>query len=153
MNATGSSRRKLTNLVIDGRALARLSLPFFTMGLLSIGIVFAIRRQVLNALEGTELHGLENLGAVNALHELQSRVTMLGYFAVLLLTFVCFALWVAVSHRIFGPVVAMRRHVRSLIAGEYTSRINLRANDELRDLGEDLNELAQTLDRSGARGN
>lgn len=139
------TRRKLSNLVIDRGALFRLSIPFFIMALVSIGVVFAIRLKVMIGLESTELHGIENLDAINALHELQGSVTAIGIYGLILLTCVCLGLWVVFSHRIFGPTVPIRRHIQNLRAGDYSSRIHLRNGDEFRDLAEELNQLAEAL--------
>lgn len=53
---------------------------------------------------------------------------------------------VKLSHRIYGPIVQMRKHVGRLMAGEYQSRVHLRDHDHFGELADDLNDLAQTLE-------
>jgi signal transduction histidine kinase len=140
-------RRKVSNLVVDKGALLRLSIPFLIMAVVSIGIVMNISNRVMEALERTELVGLENLAAMNALHELQKQMTTMGQFGLVVLAVSCLILWIVSSHRIFGPVIPMRRHVRKLVEGDYTSRIHLRAGDEFKELSDDLNHLAEVLEK------
>jgi signal transduction histidine kinase len=54
---------------------------------------------------------------------------------------------VTYAHRMIGPTVAFRRHVEALKNGDYRSRITLRKHDAFSDLADDLNELAQILER------
>lgn len=49
------------------------------------------------------------------------------------------------THRIYGAMVALRRFIDDLSAGNYDKRCQLRATDELQSLAESLNGLAQTL--------
>jgi methyl-accepting chemotaxis protein len=49
------------------------------------------------------------------------------------------------THRLIGPTIAFRRHVRALIDGNYSSRINLRKGDAFVEVAEDLNSLAEHL--------
>ena len=49
------------------------------------------------------------------------------------------------SHRISGPIVALRRHIKNLKEGDYVSQIKLRKNDELKILEQELNELSDIL--------
>lgn len=50
------------------------------------------------------------------------------------------------SNRVYGPAQNMLHHVRALTAGQTYSRLKLRTSDELQDLGQALNELAEKLD-------
>lgn len=61
---------------------------------------------------------------------------------ILILFFVIFKL----THRYYGPIVAIKRFTHELKRGNYTARIQLRKNDELKDLALELNQLAQILE-------
>jgi HAMP domain-containing protein len=50
------------------------------------------------------------------------------------------------THRLIGPTLPIRRHIRALKEGLYTHRVTLRAHDGLQDVAEELNELAATLE-------
>ncbi len=56
-------------------------------------------------------------------------------------------LGVKLSHRIYGPIVQIRNHVVNLINGEFKSRVHLRDRDHFIELGGDLNQLADILEK------
>ncbi len=49
------------------------------------------------------------------------------------------------SHRIYGPMVAIRKHLSALLSGDYDHRTQLRKNDEFKEVAEDLNRLCEKL--------
>lgn len=57
-----------------------------------------------------------------------------------------FFLSIIITHSMVGPVYVFERHIRNLLKGEYKSRINLRKNDEFKDLAGLLNDLATQLE-------
>jgi signal transduction histidine kinase len=67
---------------------------------------------------------------------------VLGYLLLVL------AVAIVQSHRLVGPVVALRRQVEALKNGDYTARVALRRNDAFNELADDLNELATLLEES-----
>lgn len=52
---------------------------------------------------------------------------------------------VLVSHRVYGPLIPIVRHIRKLAEGDYASRVRLRKGDELEEVAGALNELAEKL--------
>lgn len=58
-------------------------------------------------------------------------------------------IWVRMNHRFFGPLVPISRHIDDLCAGNYTSRLKLRKDDEWQELADGLNKLAGTLESKG----
>jgi hypothetical protein len=64
---------------------------------------------------------------------------------VLVVTGLC----IGYSHRLIGPVVALRRQIRALNNGNYRARTKLRKSDTaFLELADDLDELATTLGRT-----
>lgn len=53
---------------------------------------------------------------------------------------------IKLSHRIYGPMIPLNRHIEKLIEGDYKSRVRLRKGDELTELSEALNRLATALE-------
>lgn len=53
---------------------------------------------------------------------------------------------IAISHRIFGPLVQVRELARRVAAGDLTCRAAFRSSDNLGDLSESLNRMLSTLD-------
>jgi methyl-accepting chemotaxis protein len=54
---------------------------------------------------------------------------------------------IAVSHRIFGPLVQVRELSRRVASGDLTCRAAFRATDNMGDLSESLNRMLAALDR------
>jgi hypothetical protein len=50
-------------------------------------------------------------------------------------------------HRVYGPIMAVNRFLRRLIAGHYHERLSFRRGDQFKDTADLLNELADTLQR------
>lgn len=56
------------------------------------------------------------------------------------------------SHRFYGPVIPLLRHIEELRNGNFSSRVKLRRGDELMELQEALNGLAEMLEaKSGEK--
>jgi signal transduction histidine kinase len=66
----------------------------------------------------------------------------------LVLIFTGFNFWygVRLSHRIAGPMVQIKRVLEQALKGEYEKRIQLRSNDFLHEIGDELNLLLEKLD-------
>ncbi len=57
---------------------------------------------------------------------------------------------IAFVSQMAGPLIAIRRHARSLQMGRYSSRIHLRAGDSFYgEIADQLNALAEALERGG----
>jgi signal transduction histidine kinase len=66
--------------------------------------------------------------------------------SVMLIVAICVVIvWIQYSHRIFGPLVPISRHIAELRKGNYSSRVMLRKKDEMLDLKDILNQLAADL--------
>lgn len=137
-------RRKAGNVVIDPGALFRLSLPFIVLVMISAAIIVAMDTLVLNALKEAAA-GDANAALIAPLNELVSKIFLVAVVGLTTLGSVCIFFWFVVSHRIFGPTIPFRRHIQSLIDGDYTVRVQLRKRDEFQDLAEALNQLTNKL--------
>src|ERR1700733_14919353 len=82
-------RRKFASLFIAPKPLAMISIPFLFLIAITLAIVIAIHWKVLHALEQVELFGVENLPAMNALHQVQSSVTVIGAVGIGILAVAC----------------------------------------------------------------
>lgn len=74
-----------------------------------------------------------------------------GFFIYMLFSALALSIFVGLytirlSHRVFGPFVPIKRHIAELAAGNYSSRFRLRRDDELGEIMEALNELAEALE-------
>ncbi|UCF63184.1 MAG: methyl-accepting chemotaxis protein [bacterium] len=55
------------------------------------------------------------------------------------------------SHRIVGPMIQIQRVLERALKGKYDSRINLRTNDYLHEIAEDINLLLEKLDQKSPK--
>lgn len=62
-----------------------------------------------------------------------------------------FAIGVWYSHRIVGPLIPIRNFLNKLIDGDYSARVRLREKDELKDLADHLNVLADRLQKTHSK--
>lgn len=58
---------------------------------------------------------------------------------------------IRVSHRIYGPLIPLRRHIDKLIEGDYSARVRLRKSDDMVELCDAMNELAEALEKRHGR--
>lgn len=140
-----NSRRKAGSIVVDPLALLRLSTPFLVLLSSVIGLIFYVALQGNRLL--TDIDGFQPEVIYKLQLYVESMTTTLLWGQLIFGT-LCLLLWVIFSHRIFGPVVPIRRQIKNLIDGNYNSKITLRKNDELKQVAEDLNKLAETLKNS-----
>ena len=69
-------------------------------------------------------------------------VIAVAYMAVML------TVSVAYLHRLIGPTIALRRQIRELRRGNYSSRVTMRSSEvTFSELSREINELAETLER------
>jgi len=143
---SGGRRRKI---VVDksfqyGSAFAS-ALYIIAVGLcLSLPFLYLIRSMnFLIANHGSELGDLLRS---------QQRITVVAaslYLVGLLVASIFFTL--LRSHKIAGPVVNLKRQMELLGRGDFSVRVRLRENDELKDLAESFNAMASRLEEREKR--
>jgi len=149
MKQTGR-RRGFLSWFVEPYKQVKLGLAF-----LFINIVFAL---LIFGVFGYYLYDIfEAISVYFQMSGQESRVT-LQKFAVpvamggsLILLFVVTTILVSVryTHRIYGPLVSIHRFVDDLLAGKKPKSIQLRESDQLKDLANKLNALADQI--AGAR--
>ncbi len=140
-----NSRRKIGNIIVDSKALIRLSTPFFALLISVLVLALFVRWQASRLLIDIESFQPE---IIYKLQSYTAGITTTLLWGEFFFGSLCLLLWVIFSHRILGPMVPIRRHIQSLIDGKYDSKITLRKNDEFKSVAEDLNKLAETLKNS-----
>jgi len=56
------------------------------------------------------------------------------------------------THRLVGPTIAFRRHIRNLSEGRYNARTFLRKGDAFAEVADELNHLSEVLERMKSGG-
>lgn len=92
-------------------------------------------------------------GTVNSAALVQHLNTMIfgSILAVVATSGICFAFVVFLTHRFYGPLVPIHRHIEELKKGNFTSRLKVRKKDELQELCDQLNDLSEELQKNYVR--
>ena len=69
------------------------------------------------------------------------------FLIILIISGINFWFGMRLSHRIVGPMIQIQRVLERAIKGKYEARINLRTNDYLVEIAEDINLLLEKLDQ------
>ncbi len=143
----GRPVRSLSNILVEPKGQLRYAFMLFGAGILMmITIVTYLLLSFNKTIEA--LHALYQVDGAVIDHlqmSLYSTLVMVIIFGVVLAA-VTISIGIALSHRIFGPIIPLKRHVEALIAGQYESRVQLRKKDEFQDLATELNRLAAALE-------
>lgn len=60
------------------------------------------------------------------------------------------AISVVYTHKLVGPTIAFRRHLRNLAEGRFNSRTHLRRGDAFSEVADELNHLSEVLERKNS---
>lgn len=143
-----NENRKAANVLV--RPGFQLRLPFYIL-LLTISFV-ALTLLLGNLyLEQAYVTMIEN---TTQSEYLQQMITdQIGAFKLisLLILFVYAVLVIVISsvytHRLLGPMIPITRHLTALCDGFYSHRLHLRKKDEMHELANQLNGLAEVLEQ------
>jgi hypothetical protein len=141
-----SSPRRMRNYLLDPRFQLKYSAYFLGFGLgaaiSSQWLLLDFVRDVLVRLRSEIPANLEIMSWFDP--SISSLSAKFSAFVVIF-SLACFAFGVFVTHRIVGPVVAIRRHIHALGDGNYLVTTRLRRKDYLAHIAQDLNELSAKL--------
>lgn len=148
MNQTRTSAdRKIQNFAIAPSKQFRLAFTLVSIGLGVFLAFFAFELWMMSSI----VTSLSPLAPPDSnVHGLLADSLWWSWAAFIFIAFI-FAMAVVVgtlviSHRFFGPVVALQKHISALTRGEYDHRTHLRKTDELKELASDLNQLSEQLE-------
>lgn len=118
-----------------------LSIAFLLLGLL-LGNVYFQQTYMSMLATSTQPDYLQEVISRQA-HEfkLLSALLLVVYAALVV------AITTIFTHRLIGPTLPIRRHIRALQDGLYSHRVKLRVHDGLQELADDLNDLAEALEK------
>lgn len=147
---TRRHRRSPAGLIVTRGQLVLAGYSVLLGALLAVGVVGVLNAAKARA-TALALDMVDNDAALQAAID-EAFQRSYPWVALLALLFVAGNVGVTVlyTHRLVGPVMAFRRHVRDLIEGRYDARLHLRPHDEFGELARDLNELSETLGRRDA---
>ncbi len=142
-----NEHRKARNLLL--RPAFQLKLPLYilllSMAFLVLGVLFGNLY-----FQQTYMSTLATSTQPEYLQQVIARQTQEFKLLSLLLLAVYAALVTVITtiytHRLIGPTLPIRRHIKALRDGLYSHRVVLRKHDGLHDVADELNALAKTLE-------
>ena len=147
------THRTPNGLLVRPRQQFRYAFVLVAGGVLAQSLVIgAMAYFMSNTIHGVvDAHHVDPEVAETITHAIMLSLSLLMVVAAAF-AFVAVLVGVKLSHRIYGPMVAFNRHIESLKAGYYNVRMNLRRTDDLKELRDALNGLAEALEkRHGTR--
>ncbi len=149
-----ADRRKLKGRLVNLRAQLRFSLLIGSVSFVVLAVFMAVTSLALDRAVGyLELtHGLQP-GLAAVLRRSFTDALMIAMVLAILLVGIAMLFGLLWSHRVYGPLIPLTRHIQELKSGNFASRVNLRRSDELCELQSALNDLAESLEaRYGSSG-
>ncbi|MCF2949387.1 ATP-binding protein [Paraglaciecola aquimarina] len=73
------------------------------------------------------------------------QLTFFGIISLVVL-FISIGVATILTRRISRPIIALSKHTEALASGDYQQRIKINSHDEIAQLGDNFNKLAQTLE-------
>lgn len=148
-NALGvNEHRKATNVLV--RPGYQLRLPFYIL-LMTVAFI-ALTLVIGNLyLEQAYVSMIENTAQSDYLQQIITD-QIAAFKKISLLILLVYSVMVIIftsvyTHRLLGPMKPIARHLKALSEGFYSHRLNLRKNDEMHELADQLNGLAETLEQ------
>lgn len=145
---TSRQQRTLRGKFVDPQAQFRMAFLSVGGGIVVLGLFVVLtlgqlETSLMNIVAASESDPDLGVALFTTLHRVKWYV---GGFSFLL--FIA-SVWhgLTISHHIFGPVVSLRRLVNDLASGNFTARGRLRKNDYFHGMMDDLNYLAETLEK------
>jgi methyl-accepting chemotaxis protein len=149
----GQNQRNTRNYLLKPMVQVRLGLYSIILGVLfaagTLGVLYAALDRTTTLLLGL----IDEKAEATRIISQQFEQTAI-YLVVLSVVFVVSTVSVSIlyTHRLVGPTYAFRRHLRALRDGRYEVRTLLRKNDAFTEVADDLNQLAEELQRGAKPG-
>ena len=144
-------RRTFKSLFIEPFKQVKFGLPFLGVSstflfLMAYMIITAFMAQYEQLME---LYQVTDEGAKYALLTNDVFVQNMIYMSILYVLYILSLFFVVfkLTHRFYGPTVAFTRFTTQMKAGNYAFRLRLRKKDELQNVADDLNTLAEALEK------
>jgi signal transduction histidine kinase len=143
----GRKRRRWRNLWIQPSGQVRLVFALPLIGLLAVEALLMVLNSVLTG----RLSDLVAMVPQATSPIIETSDAMRGILLVVMgIVFICAVAFLIsallISHRYYGPLVPLLRTVKGMKEGDFKQRIHLRKGDELHELAEAVNALAESFE-------
>lgn len=91
-------------------------------------------------------HFRENPAIASFIYGEQRRIAIYLVILIILLMVFMFFMGIVITHKIAGPMLVIKRKMRDIASGDFSTRVRLRRNDEFKDMQDSFNEMAEALE-------
>lgn len=152
MSEGSRNRRSVKNIIVSPKQQLRYSLVLVVGSCLTLALfVGVLIFQINQTITTLGLAYSLDAEVVEAIQKSLSSALWMAMILAALSILSSLALAIRLSHKIYGPMVAIKRYLDALMSGDYKARLNLRQGDDLLELRDALNQLAETLEKRHAR--
>ncbi len=143
-----SGRRLLRNFIIRPGVQIRYLVYILSVGLVFMLVMFSFMLMTLTRMfsQAAQIANIE--------YDIQLAIqnAIISAWIVFALSCIAFAglsavIGILLTHRVFGPIVPIRRHLAALKKGNYKQVTQLRQHDELKEVADDLNQVSELLEK------
>lgn len=139
------NKRSVKNIFVDSKGQQRIAFPFLILFSFHVLVVTVLMNQISRTLQQIDPTNPDL--ALELLNQTAFWLSLVGTLGIGVAGLMTIYFSIKLSHRLLGPVVPIKRILTDLTNGNYSSRIRLRKNDELKSVAEALNILAETLEK------
>lgn len=145
----GKAKRRVKNFLLQPLLQVKLGIYSITLSVLFAGALAAIVYH--------NFAGLVNSIVLLTDAEDEVRELFMDYWrGTQLWIYLCFFIYLAATvllsvlytHKLVGPTIAFRRHIRSIAEGRYNARTYLRKGDAFAEVADELNRLSEVMEKS-----
>lgn len=143
---THKRQRKLVNFLLQ--PLVQLKIGAFNLGVSFVFVVLLGVYVYQKFIQFTEVVAQLTQADKEIFSLIQGYLESVGITAVgLAVMFVAVNLagTIYLTHKLVGPTIAFRRHIRALMEGNYQMKTRLRTGDAFAEVADDLNQLSDRL--------
>ena len=145
----GKPKRRLRNFVLQPLLQVKIGLYTIVMSVVFAAAMAYILYYNFNDLVTTIIDLTDAKDDVRELlMDYWSKTRIWIYLCCSVYLFAVVTVSVIMTHRLVGPTVAFRRHVRSLAEGQFHVRTYLRKGDAFIEVAEELNRLSELMEKS-----
>lgn len=139
-------KRYWRNYLLDPSFQIKYVLYFLSLGLMIWGVGVSLLLLKFNQFRVWLItENFANSQILSQMNILTNDVTAIVVVVLLVYWFLAFFLALYVTHRVVGPMVAIRQYIKALKNGDYDAVRTLRKYDELVPIMDDLKELSSKL--------
>lgn len=147
-NETMKSKRQLSTIIINPKQQLRVVVYFLiTFTAVTASLMWYFIASMKNTLLSLQTMYAIDSELIDFLGKYLYSFIGVLIFSMTVCCLIGIIIWLRLSHRIFGPLVPISRHIVELQNGNYSSRVQLRKDDFMVELKDELNLLAEKLEK------